>query len=34
MAAKDISLKKDRIERELKDFIQAEKELIRKYENI
>lgn len=34
IAAKDISLKKERIERELKDFIQAEKELIRKYENI
>lgn len=34
MAAKDITLKKDRIERELKDFIQAEKELIRKYEGV
>ena len=32
--AKDITLKKDRIESELKDFIQAEKELIRKYEKV
>jgi hypothetical protein len=32
--AKDITLKKERIESELKDFIQAEKELIKKYENI
>jgi len=32
IAAKDIILKKDRIEQELKDFIQAEKELIKKYE--
>jgi hypothetical protein len=34
IASKDIMLKKDRIERELKDFIQAEKELIRKYEGV
>jgi hypothetical protein len=34
IAAKDIKLKKERIERELKDFIQAEKEFIRKYENV
>ncbi|MDR3628206.1 MAG: hypothetical protein P4L45_15290 [Ignavibacteriaceae bacterium] len=32
--AKNIFLKKERIERELKEFIQAEKELIRKYEDI
>ncbi len=34
LSAKDIILKKERIERELKDFIQAEKEFIRKYEGI
>jgi hypothetical protein len=34
ITSKDIILKKDRIERELKDFIQAEKELIKKYESI
>lgn len=34
IAAKDIKLKKERIERELKDFIQTEKEFIRKYEGI
>jgi hypothetical protein len=34
IAAKDIILKKNRIERELKDFIQAEKELIKKYEGV
>ena len=34
IAAKDILLKKERIERELKDFIQAEKELIKKYESM
>jgi len=34
LSMKDIILKKERIERELKDFIQAEKEFIRKYENI
>lgn len=32
--AKNTFLKKERIERELKEFIQAEKELIKKYENI
>ena len=32
--AKNIFLKKERIEKELKEFIQAEKELIKKYENI
>ena len=32
--AKDAALKKERIEKELKEFIQAEKELIKKYENI
>lgn len=32
-AAKNIILKKERIEKELKEFIQAEKELIKKYEN-
>lgn len=32
-SAKNIILKKERIERELKEFIQAEKELIKKYEN-
>lgn len=31
--AKNIILKKERIEKELKEFIQAEKELIKKYEN-
>jgi hypothetical protein len=31
--AKDLTLKKDRIERELKDFIRTEKEFIKKYEN-
>ncbi|NWF88216.1 MAG: hypothetical protein HXY50_02005 [Ignavibacteriaceae bacterium] len=30
--AKDISLKKDRMEKELKNFIQTEKEFIKKYE--
>jgi len=34
ITAKDITLKKNRIEDELKDFIQAEKELIKKYENV
>jgi len=34
LAVKDITLKKERIERELRDFIQAEKEFIRKYEGI
>lgn len=32
-SAKNIILKKERIENELKEFIQAEKELIKKYEN-
>ncbi len=32
--AKNTFLKKERIEKELKEFIQAEKELIKKYENI
>ena len=32
--AKDIMLKKDRIEKDLKDFIQAEKDLIKKYEGV
>ncbi len=32
--AKNIVLKKERIEKELKEFIQAEKELIKKYENV
>lgn len=32
--AKNTLLKKERIEKELKEFIQAEKELIKKYENI
>ncbi len=32
--AKNTILKKERIEKELKEFIQAEKELIKKYENI
>ncbi len=31
--AKNIFLKKERIEKELKEFIQAEKELIKRYEN-
>ena len=30
--AKDITLKKDRIEKELKEFIRTEKEFIKKYE--
>ncbi len=34
LSAKNTILKKERIERELKEFIQAEKELIKKYENI
>jgi hypothetical protein len=34
ITAKEIMLKKNRIENDLKDFIQAEKELIRKYENV
>ena len=34
ITAKDITLKKNRIESELKDFIQAEKELIKKYEGV
>ncbi len=34
MTAKNTFLKKERIEKELKEFIQAEKELIKKYENI
>ena len=34
LSAKNIFLKKERIEKELKEFIQAEKELIKKYENI
>ncbi len=34
LIAKNTILKKERIERELKEFIQAEKELIKKYENI
>lgn len=32
--SKNIMLKKDRIEKELKEFIQAEKELIKKYEEL
>ncbi len=32
--AKEITLKKNRIENDLKNFIQAEKELIRKYEDV
>lgn len=32
--AKDTILKKERIERELKEFIQAEKELIKKYDEL
>jgi F0F1-type ATP synthase membrane subunit b/b' len=32
--AKNIILKKERIERELKEFIQAEKELIKKYKDL
>lgn len=31
--AKDLTLKKERLERELKDFIRTEKEFIKKYEN-
>ena len=31
--AKNTSLKKERIEKELKEFIQAEKELIKRYES-
>lgn len=34
LSAKNTFLKKERIEKELKEFIQAEKELIKKYENI
>ena len=34
ISAKDIIMKKEKIETELKDFIQAEKEIIKKYENI
>ncbi len=34
LAAKNIILKKERIERELKEFIHAERELIKKYEEI
>jgi len=34
LSAKNIILKKERIKKELKEFIQAEKELIKKYENI
>jgi len=34
ITAKEIMLKKNKIESELKGFIQAEKELIRKYEDI
>ncbi len=34
LTAKEITLKKNRIENDLKDFIQAEKELIRKYEDV
>lgn len=32
--AKEVLMKKERIQKELKDFIQIEKELIRKYENL
>jgi hypothetical protein len=32
--AKNITLKKERIESELKEFIQAEKELIKRYEEL
>jgi F0F1-type ATP synthase membrane subunit b/b' len=32
LAAKNTILKKERIEKELKEFIQAEKELIKRYE--
>ena len=31
--AKDVTMKKDRIEKELKEFIRTEKEFIKKYEN-
>ncbi|MCL5027490.1 MAG: DivIVA domain-containing protein [Bacteroidetes bacterium] len=34
LTAKNTVLKKERIEKELKEFIQAEKELIKRYENI
>jgi hypothetical protein len=34
ISAKDIIMKKEKIETELKDFIQAEKEIIKKYESI
>ncbi|PJB00090.1 MAG: hypothetical protein CO128_01495 [Ignavibacteriales bacterium CG_4_9_14_3_um_filter_30_11] len=34
MEAKEVLMKKERIQKELKDFIQIEKELIRKYENL
>jgi hypothetical protein len=34
ISAKDIIMKKEKIETELKDFIQAEKEIIKKYENV
>lgn len=34
ITAKDILMKKEKIETELKDFIQAEKEIIKKYGNI
>ena len=34
LSAQNIIFKKERIEKELKEFIQAEKELIKKYENI
>jgi hypothetical protein len=34
ITAKEIMLKKNKIENDLKDFIQAEKELIRKYEDV
>ncbi len=34
LEAKEVLMKKERIQKELKDFIQIEKELIRKYENL
>ena len=34
ISAKDIIMKKEKIETELKDFIQAEKEIIKKYDNV
>jgi len=34
ISAKDIIMKKEKIETELKDLIQAEKEIIKKYENV